>query len=311
MFETIIAQKFHCRKYFSQHCFCAHFTKKQESPLCRWLLFCFSIHIKQKSLDFSVETALLFLPLIIKRWCQPLGLHARNLTNRFVCNFLSSSAGFILCSCFFRLTLVFRLRFQPSLGRPFHDRSPLPFRFLTSAVFAPFRSLQFWILTTQPLLLPFPLFLPPPHSGFRSAPAPLSLPRSSPFSPAWFPVRSTPVPVLSIAVCFLSPFPDSLPQLFLRCLLPTLAFRIFRFPSASFRPLLLCFRLLGLPVFHSVLPASALQLAFPVLRFRSRFPSFPFLSGLISHAFLPVLSTRLSVGLLSSCPASLPQPFHR
>ena len=41
------------------------------------------------------------------------------------------------------------------------------------------------------------------------------------------------------------------------------------------------------------LPGSALQLAFPVLRFRSRFPSFPFLSGLISHAFLPVPSTRL------------------
>ena len=43
-----------------------------------------------------------------------------NLTNSFICNFLSSSAGFNLCSCFFRLTLVFRFRFQLSLGRTFH-----------------------------------------------------------------------------------------------------------------------------------------------------------------------------------------------
>ena len=68
-------------------------------------------------------------------------------TNRFVCNFLSSSAGFNLCRCFIRLTLAFRL----SLGRPFHSLSPLPFRFLTSAVLAFFRPPQFWILTTQPL----------------------------------------------------------------------------------------------------------------------------------------------------------------
>ena len=34
---------------------------------------------------------------------------------------------------------------------------PLPFRFLTSAVSAFFRPLQFWIPTTQPLFLLFPL----------------------------------------------------------------------------------------------------------------------------------------------------------
>jgi hypothetical protein len=46
---------------------------------------------------------------------------------------------------------------------------------------------------------------------------------------------------------------------------------------------------------------------------RSRFRSFGFLllSCLISHAFLPDFRTWLSVGFLSSCPASLPQPFHR
>ena len=50
-------------------------------------------------------------------------------------------------------------RFLASLGFHFHGLAPLPLLFLTSAVFAPFRSLQFWILTTQPLFLPFP-FLP-------------------------------------------------------------------------------------------------------------------------------------------------------
>ena len=41
------------------------------------------------------------------------------------------------------------------LGRPFHGLSPLPFRFLTSAVSAFFRPPQFWILTTQPLFFLF------------------------------------------------------------------------------------------------------------------------------------------------------------
>ena len=71
----------------------------------------------------------------------------------FVCNFLSSSAGINLCRCFSRLALVLR----PSLGFRFHGLLPLPLLFLTSAVFALFRPLQFWILTTQPLFLPFPL----------------------------------------------------------------------------------------------------------------------------------------------------------
>ena len=138
------------------------------------------------------------------------------------------------------------LSFLASLGRPFHGSSPFPFRFLTPAVFAFFRPLQFWVLTTQPLFLPFPFFPIPPHSGFLSAPLSLSLLRSSPFFPAWFPVHSFPVPVLSFAVRFLSPFPDSLPRPFLRCSLPAFAFRVFRFPSASFRPLLFRFRLLSL-----------------------------------------------------------------
>ena len=47
------------------------------------------------------------------------------------------------------------LSFLTSLGRPFHGSSPLPFRFLTPAVFAFFRPRQFWVLTTQPLFLLF------------------------------------------------------------------------------------------------------------------------------------------------------------
>ena len=162
-------------------------------------------HIKQKSPDFSVETSPLFISAIIKRWFWPFGLHTRSLTNRFVCNFLSSSAGFNLCSCFFRLTLVFHFRFRPSLGLPVHGSSPLPFRFLTSAVSAFFRPPQFWILTTQPLLF-LSAFLPvSPHSGFSGAPSPLSLPWLSPFSPSRFPVTSFPALVLGFLLVSFRP----------------------------------------------------------------------------------------------------------
>ena len=103
----------------------------------------------------------------------PFGFHS--LFYSFVCNFFSSSVGFILCSCFFRLTFVFRL----SLGLPvFHF--PLSdlrcFRFLSSAS----------VLDSDysASALPFPFFLFPPHSCFHSARLPLSLLPSSTFSPA-------------------------------------------------------------------------------------------------------------------------------
>ena len=136
--------------------------------------------IKQKSPDLSVETTLLF-PLIMKRWFRSFDLHTRSFTNRFVCNFLSSSAGFNLCSCFFRLTLVFRFPFRLSLGFRFHGLSPLPLLFLTPAVFAFFRPLQFWVLTTQPLFLPFPLL---PDSASQWLPQCSALA----FAPTVFPV---------------------------------------------------------------------------------------------------------------------------
>ena len=85
------------------------------------------------------------------------------------------------------------------------------------------------------------------------------------------------VPVLGLADGFLSPFPDSLPQLFLRCLPYAFALGLFRFRSTFFRPLLFRLRLLGflflpflfLPVSASEwLPQCALSalasLAFPV-----------------------------------------------
>ena len=109
--------------------------------------------------------------------------------------------------------------------------SPLPFHFLTPAVFAFFRPLQFWVLTTQPLFLPFL------SSLFRLTAASQVLPsgfpsRSSTFRSAWFPVLHFLLPVLGFPVCFLSPFPDSLPQLFLRCLLSHFPLP-FRFLSSS------------------------------------------------------------------------------
>ena len=232
----------------------------------------------------------------MKRWFQPFGLHTRSFMQ------VSSAISFrlppasISAAASFRLAPALRL----SLGFHFHGLSPLPLLFLTPAVFALFRPLQFWVLTTQPLFLPFPLFLSPPHSGFLSAPFPLSLPRSSPFSPAWFPVLLIPVPVLSFAVCFLSPFPDSLPRPFLRCLPSAFASCIFRSASAFFRPLDLCFRLLGplfLP-FRSSRFCLTVASSVPVLRFR--FLRFPVLPCLISHAFFPGFRTRLSVGFLSS-----------
>ena len=60
---------------------------------------------------------------------------------------------------------------------------PLPFRFLTSAVFAFFRPLQFWILTTQPLFLLFP-YLPDSASQW------LSRCSASAFASSVFPILS-------------------------------------------------------------------------------------------------------------------------
>ena len=99
--------------------------------------------------------------------------------------------------------------------------------------------------------------------------------------------------VLRTTVRFLSPFPDSLPQLFLRCLLLVLTFRIVRLAFTFFRPCPLDFRLL-----------SFLFLPFG-------FTVFPILSCLISHAFLLGSDIWLSVCFLSFYPVSLPQLLYR
>ena len=100
------------------------------------------------------------------------------------------------------------------------------------------------------------------------------------------------VPVLGFADGFLSPFPDSLPQLFLRCfpyafafgLSPSNPLSFVRFSSGSgYSASVSSFPLFPFPP-HS---------GFPGARFRSRFLGFPFLSGLISHAFLPGSRTQL------------------
>ena len=211
--------------------------------LCRLhRIFC-GLPDKQKSPDFSVETALLFSSTIIKQWFQPFGLHTHCLTNSFVCNFLSSSAGFNLCSCFFRLTLAFWLSLSgfsgPSIPRPgaasFPLSDPRCFRVLSSASVlgsdysasvSSFPSLPAsasqWIAQCS-------------GSAFASSVFPV-LPRLvsralRPGSGTWLSVR------------FLSSFPASLPQLFHRCFpsFPLPRVRIFPglfcLPSGFFRPL--------------------------------------------------------------------------
>ena len=137
------------------------------------------VNTTKKPRLFSRDCSGICVPLFIKRWFRSFDLHTHCLTNRFVCNFLSSSASFNLCSCFFWLALAFRL----SLGFHFHGLAPLPLLFLTPAVFAFFRPLQFWVLTTQPLFLPFP-FLPVSASQWLPQCSALA------FAPSVFPVLS-------------------------------------------------------------------------------------------------------------------------
>ena len=122
---------------------------------------------------------------------------------------------------------------------------------------------------------------------------------------------SFPVPVLSFLFVSFRPSLIRFPQLFLRCFPYALALGIFRFPSAFFRPLQFCLRLLGLCFFLSVLPVSASQWLPRCPASAYAFTVLPVPSSLVSHAFAPGSRTRLSVCFLSSLPASLPQLFHR
>ena len=157
----------------------------------------------------------------------------------------------------------------------------LPFRFLSSA------SLP--VLATQPLFLPF-LFLPvsPSQWVFFGASLLLSLLWFSPFSPTWFPMPSFPALRTQLPVCFLSPFPDSLPQLFLRCFPHALAFGLFPFLPLPF----VCFRSgSGYLASVSSFPLSSrFPLTVGLLRCSlSALASlvFPVLPDLISHVLFP------------------------
>ena len=188
---------------------------------------------------------------------------------------------------------------------PFQTSPPGPmldFRFLSSAsVLAPHYSAS---VSSFPFSTCFRLTVA--SSVHPSAFASLVFPvLSSLISHAFLPGSGT-----QLSVCFLSPFLASLPTAVPRVLPLCFRFRAFplpfRFLSSPYvpppatQPLFLPFLL------FPVSPHSG----FPGARFRSRFFAFPFLSGLISHAFLPVISTRLSVRFLSSFPVSLPQLFH-
>ena len=243
--------------------------------------------ITQKSPDLSVETTWFLKSTIMKRWFRSCDLHTRSFTNSFVCNFLSSSVGINLCSCFSRLALALRFRFRLSLGFHFHGLLPLPLLFLTPAVFAFFRPLQFWVLTTQPLFLPFP-FLPASASqGLRPC-------SSSAFASYVFPVLSC-----LVSRAFLPGFGTQL-----HCMFP---FALPRFaPTAVPQVLTSSFRFPYFPLPFRFLSSASVSL--PATQPSvSSFPFFPFLphSGFFGapfplslpgflHSFLPDFSCILS-----------------
>ena len=182
----------------------------------------------------------------------------------------------------------------------------LPIRFLSSS------SLP--VLATQPSVSSFPLFPDSPLSCFPGAPFRFRFPAfpvlSGLISHAFLPGSRT-----RLSVCFLSPFPDSLPQLFLRCFPSAFAFGLFpsvplpfvRFSSGS-----------GYSAFRSFL---SLLPVFPCRRFLrcSPVPCVPFnflFRSACFHASLPisVLSFLLflspfAVSPHSATSASRPRPF--
>ena len=147
-----------------------------------FILIFFKLSYK-KSPDFSVETTISSYShnhqAVVSVFRPP--LTAQRIASSAISFRLPSVS--IPATASFRLAFVFHFRFRLSLGRPFHDLSSLPVHFLTPAVSAFFRPLQFWILTTQPLF--FLSF----SSRFRltvASPVPVSALASSasPFSPA-------------------------------------------------------------------------------------------------------------------------------
>ena len=236
----------------------------------------------------------------MKRWFRSCDLHTRSFTNRFVCNFLSSSAGFNLCSCFFPARPCLAAYFGLPLSRPVAASASLsdPRCFRSLSVASVLGSDYSASVSSFP---PSPL---PPHSGFRSSRLRSRFPGfpflPGPISRAFLPGSRTRLPVR-----FLSSFLASLPQLFHECLPYACAFGLFPFLPVSFVPDRSGSDYSALCSSFPLFPVSPLS-GFPGARFRFRFFAFPFLSGLISHAFLPGSRTRLSVRFLSPFPDSLP-----
>jgi len=209
-------------------------------------------------------------------------------------------------------TVRFLSLFPASLPQPFHRCLPSVF---TSDIF------RFRFTFFRPLAFHFQLlslcfflslfFLSPPHSGFLSAPFPLSLPR--------FPLS-------------LRPDFSCLPSRFLYSALLLVSFRpsLIRSHSCSSGAyLMLSLSVFPLPIrflSSASLPVPATQplfLPFPSLPVSASqwLPQcsvstlassvLPVLSSLISHALLPGSGTQLPVCFLSSFPVSLPQLLHR
>jgi len=160
-------------------------------------------------------------------------------TNCFVCNFFSSSVGFNLCSCFCRLTLVFRFRFRPlwavhsatfAASFPLSDLRCFSFLSSASVLDSDYSASAF----------PFLLFPVPPRSCFPGARF-RSRFLGFPFIPGLISRAFLKGSRTRLPVCFLSPFPDSLPQLLVRCfplafafgLSPSVPLSFVRFPSGS------------------------------------------------------------------------------
>ena len=248
----------------------------------------------KKASTFQSRLSLLF-STIIKRWFQPFGLHTHCLTNSFVCNFLSSSAGFNLCSCFFPahpcLPLSFPAFSGPSVPRPIAALLPLSdprcFRFLSSASVLgsdysasvssfPFSSC--FRLTAASSVLRFRFrFLGFPRSTLPGFPC---IPSRFWYSASLY---------VSFRPSLLRSHSCSTGAYF------RFRFRIFRFPSAFLS-------IASVPLPATWLSASSFPL-FPFLPhsgflgapLRFRFPAFPVLSCLVSRAFLPGFRTQLSV----------------
>ena len=252
-----------------------------------------------------------FSSTLIKRWFQPFGLHSRSLTISFVCNFLSSSAGFNLCSCFFPahpcLLLSLPAFSGPSVPRPVAASLPLSdprcFGFLSSAS----------VLGSDysASVLPF-------CSLHASASQWLSRCSLGPFVPQVFHLLSGLVshPFLPVLLTWLRcSFPFALP-----CFAPTAVPQVLAFfpvPLVPLFPASFCSALLSFVRFR--LPFSATQLSrspvpllpSPALRQLARcsFASFVAPVFLFLPPWFPMTSVRFR--LLGSLPRSLSSfPVH-